>query len=180
MAAKTLTSEELCKSFNTRFIQLLNSLQQKANADVDNFQQQIAIANAGIANGTTTQEQISTLDQHMRSAGDMADIIKINGNKSRTAMNADETYLIRKVGQQVYKYREKIVSRDEGFLNEVNYKDLINNKSSQLDNHEHQKMFNYIRIMYSTADVTERDVIYKSVCQLLALYVNYRLKKISA
>ena len=180
MAASSLTIEKLYSNFNREFTRLINKLQHKTNTDVDTFQQKIAEANAGITNGSVNQEQIDTLHRYMRSAGDMHDIVKTNAGRIRAATTADETYLIRKVGGHIYDYREKIVKRDEQFFIGSSYSDLAGDTHTTIDSNDSKKMFDYIRTMYSSEDTEGRDAIYKSVCRLLALYVNYRLKTIQA
>jgi hypothetical protein len=84
-------------------------------------------------------------------------------------------HLIEKIGPALYKYKEQIKTRDENFF--MNLKiippDTFNENSAQM-------LITFgesIRRMYAGAATAEKDSVYRTIKQLLRLYVNYLLRK---
>lgn len=96
-------------------------------------------------------------------------------NRVNLVTSVGPEHLIEKIGPALYKYKEQIKSRDESF-----FMNLEITPPAHFNENSAQMLITFgesIRKMYSNAQAAEKDSVYKTVRQLLRLYVNYLLKK---
>ncbi len=96
-------------------------------------------------------------------------------NRVNLVTSVGPEHLIEKIGPALYKYKEQIKKRDENFFMtlEIIPPENFNENSAQM-------LITFgesIRGMYAGAQPAEKDSVYKTIKQLLRLYVNYLLRK---
>ena len=117
------------------------------------------------------RDLIAELSHEVANDNEMLTLVEKLERIVNTASRADETFLIRNAGIELYKRREQIKIRNEEYFTEqLN----VNEFTTKYD--DATRMFDLIKGLYQKSDTVHRDVIYNKVCTLLRTYCKYLLE----
>lgn len=89
------------------------------------------------------------------------------------AKQTDNTFLIRTVGEKIYKYREEIAKRNEKFFLDDEFS-VENDETNETDNTELVKL---VKQVYRSSKKDEQDNVYSHIITLLRMYALWCLSQ---
>ncbi len=97
----------------------------------------------------------------------------------RAILAADETLVIIQSGTYIWKYREQIANKDEGFFLASDFKDDIAAAKQQVSNdkdfsdNQIATVMNSIKKTYNTMKPAEKEVVWRHIMEMLRSYAQY-------